>query len=257
MDLVVSEPVANFGDVITELLLAHLGPDLVGVYFVGSLALGGYVPGESDLDLVAVCEGPLAGPVRAAIANAVADATTACPARGLEFTLYRADIVSGTSTDAAFEVNANGGPRMERLTRISPDAEPGFWYVLDRAIACRHGITIFGAPAAEVFADLPRRTLLDAMRASMRWHRQHERATLYSVLNATRAWRFADDNVLGSKLEGAAWARVRWTHPHVIDAAVALRHGRSADLDELEVQALLDRVERELEAASSAAEGGA
>jgi hypothetical protein len=46
----------------------------------------------------------------------------------------------------------------------------------------------------------------------MRWHREHELATLNSVLNASRAWRFAIEGVFGSKLGGAAWARGRWSN---------------------------------------------
>jgi hypothetical protein len=80
----------------------------------------------------------------------------------------------------------------------------------------------------------------------MRWHREHEKATLYSVLNASRAWRFATEDALGSKLEGAAWARERWSSPWVIDAAVDLRYGRPATLDPAEVETLLDHVENAL-----------
>jgi hypothetical protein len=32
------------------------------------------------------------------------------------------------------------------------------------------------------------------MKDSMRWHRDHEGATLYSVLDASRAWRFAAED---------------------------------------------------------------
>lgn len=81
------------------------------------------------------------------------------------------------------------------------------------------------------------------MSDSLRWHRKHERATLYSVLNASRAWRFAVDDVLGSKLEGARWARERWPEPSLIDAAVGLRHGRAAQLDADDVDAYLQHVE--------------
>ena len=45
---------------------------------------------------------------------------------------------------ADFEVNANGGPRMATAIHLDPDAESGFWYVLDRAIAHRSGVTISG-----------------------------------------------------------------------------------------------------------------
>jgi hypothetical protein len=77
------------------------------------------------------------------------------------------------------------------------------------------------------------------MSESMAWHRVHEKATLYSVLNACRAWRFAEDDVLGSKLEGATWARARWRDTDVIDAAVALRRGKDAAHDQAAVDALL------------------
>ena len=58
-----------------------------------------------------------------------------------------------------------------------------------------------------MFADIARSTLLDAMMQSMQWHREHEKATLHSVLNGCRAWRSAVEDVLGSKLDGATWAR--------------------------------------------------
>jgi predicted DsbA family dithiol-disulfide isomerase len=73
----------------------------------------------------------------------------------------------------------------------------------------------------------------------MAWHRAHEGASLYSVLNACRAWRFAEEDELGSKLDGATWARERWPGTDVIDAAVALRYGRDAVLDQTAVDALL------------------
>ena len=62
--------------------------------------------------------------------------------------------------------------------------------------------------------------------------------------------RFAVDDVLGSKLEGAAWAAARWPDTAVIDAAVALRHGEQAELDEAAVDALLSSVAAQLREAA-------
>ncbi len=132
---------------------------------------------------------------------------------------------------------------MPRSVHLVPDAEPGFWYVLDRAIAHRAGIPIVGPPGRQVFADIPRDALLAAMKDSMRWHRDNEGATLYSVLNASRAWRFAAEDALGSKLEGAEWARSRWPNPELIDSAVALRQGKRANLEAPEVDELLEYAE--------------
>jgi hypothetical protein len=242
MNVVVMPDVARFGDQVTEALTRTLGNDPVGVYFVGSVALGGYVPGESDIDIAGVTDTALTDAQRRSVAAAVVEASAACPARGLEFTLYRREVAGSHPVGADFEVNANGGPRMPMAVHMDATAEPGFWYVLDRAIAHRSGVAITGPPPEDVFADVPRGTLLQAMQESMAWHRTHEKATLYSVLNACRAWRFTETDVLGSKLEGAAWARPLWPDPGVIDAAVALRRGEDATLDEARVDALLSAV---------------
>ncbi len=240
------EDASSFGHEIAAVLSSALTDELVGAYFVGSIALGGYVRGESDIDIVAVCRNELAEATKRAIADRLLEATIHCPARGLEFTLYRAEVASCPPRDADFELNVNGGPRMARHARLSSQDQPRFWYVLDRAIAHSQGIAICGPPPGEVFARVPRQLLLEVLGESMRWHRENEKATLYSVLNASRAWRFAVDDVLGSKLDGARWARRRWRARSLIDAAVDLRHGRPARLDAGEVDRFLAHVERVL-----------
>ena len=240
------DDVSAFGHDIAAVLSLLLADGFVGAYFVGSIALGGYVRGESDIDIVAVCHEEVGEPTRQAVVEKVLEVTANCPARGLEFTLYRARVASCPRADTGFELNVNGGPRMPRSVHLSPHDQPRFWYVLDRAIAHRYGVAISGPSGREVFADIPRHVLLEVMGESMRWHREHEKATLYSVLNASRAWRFAVEDVLGSKLEGARWARPRWQTPVLIDAAVDLRHGRPSHLDAEEVDRFLDHVERVL-----------
>lgn len=231
--------IAVFGDKVLSVLTRILGDDLVGAYFVGSVALGGYVPGESDVDIAGVSLSALSEGQKRSVAAAIVEVSEVCPARGVEFTLYRCEVAGSLPKGADFEVNANGGPRMATAVHLDPTAEQGFWYALDRAIAHRSGVVITGPPPATVFVDVPRRTLLEAMYESMAWHRVHEKATLYSVLNACRAWRFAEEDVLGSKLEGATWAPTRWPDNDVIDAAVALRRGEDAVLDQSAVDALL------------------
>jgi hypothetical protein len=243
---VVPENVERFGRDVVAHLEALLGANLVGAYFVGSIAVGGYVPGESDVDIIAVSEHGLSQDAKRWVADDLLDLVGTCPARGLELSLYRREVAAAPTEDADFEVNVNGGPKMATSIHLDARDEPGFWYVLDRAIAHRCGVPITGPPACAVIADPSRQTLLDAMVGSMRWHRQHERATLHSVLNASRAWRYAAEGVLGSKLGGAAWARQRWRRPALIDAAVDLRHGRSAHLEEPEVDEYLAHVESAL-----------
>jgi len=240
---VVPDEVLAYGKDVADALWGVLGDGLCGVYFVGSVALGGYVPGESDIDIVAVSEHAIPDEAKPVLAEAVFATTGSCPTRGLEFTLYRREVAESPPVAADFEVNVNGGPGMARDIHLDRQTEPGFWYVIDRAIAHRSGLAIYGPSAAALFAQVSRRALLIAMTESMSWHRAHEKLTLHSVLNASRAWRYAIDDVLGSKLEGADWARERWPNKRVIDAAVDLRHGRLASVDEVDVDELLDHVE--------------
>jgi hypothetical protein len=249
------EDASGFGDAVATILDATLGNQLLGVYFLGSIALGGYVRGESDIDLAAVCRDRVDEATKKVVAERLLAATIDCPARGLEFTLYRAEVAAGPPLTLSSKSAPLGGPRMPREVRLSSHDEPSFWYVIDRAIAHRHGIEITGLPSGEAFSDAPRKLLLHAMGDSMRWHREHEKTTLYSVLNASRAWRFAVEDVLGSKLEGAGWARLRWRSPAVIDAAVQLRHGRPARLECEAVDRFIAHVETVVAAAASETPG--
>ena len=243
----VPDDVGQYGGDVVERLASVFDSGLLGAYFVGSVALGGFVAGESDIDIVAVCRRRLDDAAKHMVVDALDAVVGFCPARGLELTLYRSDVLSAAPRGADFEVNVSGGPRMARSVHLLAETEPAFWYVLDRWIARRHGVVISGPPPAALFADVDRPVVLRSMAESMRWHREHEGATLYSVLNAARAWRFAVDDEFGSKLDGASWARARWHQPWVIDAAVELRHGRPARLGPGEVDELLEHVQRILE----------
>jgi hypothetical protein len=143
---VIPPEVAQFADQVAEALAGTLGTDLVGLYVVGSVALGGYVPGESDIDMAGVSDSALTDAQKQRVASAVVEASVACPARGLEFTLYPRQVVGSPPTGADFEVNANGGPRMPPAVHLDATVEPGFWFVLDRAIAHRSGLAISGPP---------------------------------------------------------------------------------------------------------------
>jgi hypothetical protein len=244
------EDVFTFGQEVAAVLRSVFREDFVGAYFVGSVALGGYVVGQSDVDIIGVCRDEVDEPRSGEVVRKVLETSRLCPARGLEFTLYRLAAVSACRADTAFELNVNGGPRMPQSVHLSLHDEPRFWYLLDRAIAHRYGLPIIGPPARTLFSDIPRRVLLQMMSESMRWHRDHEKATLYSVLNGCRAWRFAVEDTLGSKLEGAEWARARWDVPTLIDAGVALRHGHPSPLDAEEVDRFLRHVEDVLAAAA-------
>jgi len=122
---------------------------------------------------------------------------------------------------------------------------------------------VAGPDPVGVFAEPPRAWLLERAAAELRWAVRHG-TFAYRVLTACRAWRYLEDDVLGSKVESGRWARTRLADARstggatsadppgtaaLVDAAVAAQLGQApmpgaaADLaaaDRL-VAAVLDR----------------
>lgn len=117
--------VAEFGRDMAGRLRGLLGDELIGAYFVGSIALGGYVAGESDIDIVAVSRDHIDSELRQAIADSLLEAALACPAQGLEFSLYRQEVAATATLGSDFEVNVNGGPRMSRTVHLDDRGSRG------------------------------------------------------------------------------------------------------------------------------------
>ena len=90
------------------------------------------------------------------------------------------------------------------------DHEPGeiedFWFAIDRSILREHGIPLHGPPPTELFAEIPRETLLPLLAESVRWHRDSD-VPLGSdvVLNSARTLHFLERGTWVSKPAAAAW----------------------------------------------------
>ena len=168
--------------------------DLHAVYLLGSAASGHYEHGRSDVDLVAVTSRPLEDGEKRALAEA-AEALP-CPARKLELVVYP------LGSDR-HEINLNTGEK------VSFDAgeDPAFWFVLDRAIAEQHAVALVGPSWHEVFGPVPREAVYAALEEALEWQEREEPLGRSSILNATRAWMWAESGAWASKPEAATWLR--------------------------------------------------
>jgi hypothetical protein len=160
---------------------------LAAVYVVGSAAVGAYMQGSSDVDVIAVTDRSLALSERKALVRA-AEAIH-CPARRLELVVY-------PRGSDVWEVNLNTG---EPATYDTAD-EPGFWFVIDRAIAETHAIPLVGPPWAELFEPVPRNELLAALDESL---------DRVGALNAARTWAWLEDGTWISKPAAERWLAAR------------------------------------------------
>jgi len=149
---------------------AVCGPRLTGVVAVGSLALGDYRHGRSDVDVTVLLEGPPPAGTLRELAGALDHRRLPCPAAGLELVVYAADFARVPSGAAGYLLDLNTGAQLPGRTAFDPAGGPSFWYVIDRSVAHQDGIALYGPPAPEVIADPRPADLYAALRASVREH---------------------------------------------------------------------------------------
>jgi hypothetical protein len=168
----VEEQVAAYLRLLARRASEVLGDALVGVYAGGSVALGAFGEGRSDIDVAVVCRDALPPACRLRLAARLHRETSRCPARGLELVVYRGAVAASGAPEPGFELELNGGPRMAPCVTLDPGLRPpgdgAFWYGIDRSILRAHGRAVVGPPAGDVFVgpgpgDL-RRLLVDALR---------------------------------------------------------------------------------------------
>jgi hypothetical protein len=170
--------------------------ELEAVYLVGSGALGGWQPGASDVDVVAVTARSLGLAERRALVAAAESVPV--PARKLELVVY-------PRGGDGWEVNLNTGEHVS----FDPAEEPAFWFVLDRAIAEQHAVPLLGPAWGQLFEPVPRDAVLDALAQALDWQEGDEPASPSSALNAVRAWAWVETGEWLDKPAAASWLRDR------------------------------------------------
>jgi hypothetical protein len=249
-----------FLDAVVSVLRDHLGPELVGAYLHGSLAMDAFTPGRSDIDVLAVCLVPIPPERSNALGAALASIPAPASTSGLEFSLITEAAARMPSGAPAFEVHVS---HEEPFVRDGHDRDGDEDLPLHFAMTRARGQTLVGPGAADVFFA-PERALLvrsmrfdveTARREGVAWWEGHHHPELasmaYQVLNAARCLRYLETGELGSKVEGAAWLARRNPELHaILDAAVAYQQGGEPEPpDDALVDAFVERVESALRAA--------
>lgn len=212
-----AHPSPAYLDELVARLRLLVGDRLIGVWLMGSAALGDFDPERSDLDVQAVTAERLPLAEREAIVAALEHEALPVPARGLELVLYAREDLG----QAAYQLNLNSGPRMERRVSIDADGDPRFWFVIDLSIGREHARTLAGPPAADVFPALPRPLIAAALRESMAFFAADDPGGAQVVLAACRTWVWAVEGAWYSKGEAARWAQARLDDPAPVIAAAA------------------------------------
>lgn len=212
-------------------LAALFGSQLAGAYLHGSAVLGGFDARRSDVDMLAVCHGPMTAAQQSAAAEALR--RLPCPAHGLELSIVTRAAAQHPTAEPAFELHLTTTPEDTKV--VDGHERSGDPDLVLHFAACRRAGQLLGPglPAAEVFAPVPDGLVLAQLSTELRWGAVHAPGE-YAILNACRAWRFAADGALVSKVDGGHWALDRMQGPDRKLVQIALDRQRcvpAADLD--------------------------
>lgn len=207
---------------VARMLEEYLGRDLVGLYLHGSAAMGAWTPTRSDVDLLSVATRSLKTTEKQAIGRALL--TMPAPGVGVEFSLVAdstARVVNSSSSPFELHVDGEGGRIVEGTGRDDPDLLAHF------AMTRARGISIVGPPASDVIGEPLAAALRKALASDLAWGMDQGNYS-YALLNACRCLMYLREGTLGSKVEGAEWAKAERVVPaEPVDVALAVQRGDS------------------------------
>lgn len=159
----------------------------------GSLALGGYRPGRSDIDLLLVTPRALSHSQVSALRELDGP---------LDLHVIAASVAAHPTPAPPVELYAGHG---EFTIGVPSDPD----VIAELSVARAHGISLIGPPPASVIGPVPPEWVRSRARHWLRrWLTLTDDAShaAFMVLTACRMWRFAAEGVHSPKTEAARWA---------------------------------------------------
>lgn len=208
-----------------DVALGEVVDGLIATYLHGSAALGGFVPGRSDVDVLVVCGDRPIGRNRLTTAvQTLQSMTGGCPGRGVELSMVARRHVR-EPWPFLLHVSISTGEE----TIIFGEDRGGDPDLLMHYVACRAaGIALRGPAAMELIGPVARADVLAYLRAELAWALE-QAPEAYGVLNACRALAYLDRDEVLSKIDGARYALERGAPQQLISGALAMQWGDQPD----------------------------
>lgn len=216
-----------------------LQDNLVGIYLHGSLAMGCFHPGKSDIDLITVVDRPLTDTVKRAYMDMVVGCNASGPAKGIEMSIVLREVCSPFVYPTPFELHFSSGHL--KWYREDPEDYIRKMNGTDKDLAAhftvisKRGICLWGAPVRDVFAEVPDSCYLDALWYDIEGAEDEiTENTMYLTLNLARVLAYQEEGLVLSKKEGGEWAVNHLPaeyHPLISEAMREYSEGTDAAYD--------------------------
>ena len=188
-----------------------LKDNLTGIYLHGSAVMGCFNPEKSDLDLIVVVNGPMTDIVKKEYLDMVVEMNASGPAKGIEMSIILKDVCSPFVYPTPFELHFSVG-HLDWYRR-DPDDYITKMKGTDKDLAAHftiikhRGRCLYGAPIADVFAEVPKAAYMDSIYEDIADAAEDiSENTMYLTLNLARVLAFQREDLVLSKKEGGEWA---------------------------------------------------
>jgi hypothetical protein len=232
MDISAQPPgrVVAYARALTGQLMVVPDGVLQAAYLHGSAALGGWVPGRSDVDMLFVAADGISTTAVKRMGEVLCEGAGGCPGRELECSVVTVAQARQPAPPWPFVLHVTAGPggpgRMVRPGgRSLGDPDLLMHYAVCRAA----GWPVCGPAPQNLIGAVPRRAILDYLAGELGWGIEHA-PEAYAVLNACRALIYLTDHKIVSKIAGGTAVLSRGTGPAgVIERALAQQRGSEPD----------------------------
>ena len=201
-----AEEPASFAQQMADKLAEDCRGRLTAAILHGSAALGGWVPGRSDVDvLFIVADGVTEMDLRRMTTSLVTLAED-CPGSGIETSIVSETQAREPKSPWPYLRHVVAGPATEPRIGPQPGAaahDPDL--VMSYAVCRAKGVSVLGAAAADLIGEVPRRLILAYLAADLSWGLENA-SEAYAVLNACRAEAYLTTGQIISKLAGGELA---------------------------------------------------
>lgn len=186
-----------------------LGDTLTGVYVHGSVALGTFRPGLSDLDVIALTSRRTDATEKRLLVEILAEADEN-PAE-LEFHLLAESDLDPWRHPAPFDFHYSDTWReplrsdLDQTLARQGEADPDL--AAHVTVTRARGIAVQGPPPSDVFPEVPWDDYVDALLRDLMWVSERDKTSpVYRVLSPARIWAALATREIQSKESGGAWA---------------------------------------------------
>ncbi len=212
---------------VDSIVRAVCGDRPVSTYVHGSLALGGFNPLRSDIDVLVVVgdDPPLDATTLRSLGNQLAAVPTV--GRGLELSVVTAAAAQEPSAPWPFLLHVTTTPRDTKVV-VGADRCGDPDLVMHYTVASAAGIVVRGEPPALTIGPVERDVVLQYLADELMWAESNA-GEGYGVLNAARASCFLHEGLIVSKIEGGRRALAMGGPTDLLTRALAVQEGQADD----------------------------